>query len=236
MRTMMLTLPVFLAATIAAASDVTVEPASTDKTAKAAYQFTLQKGIYKYDGYRLWGKLTDADGKPVRGTVVFVVTAYGPKGDFLARASTQLGSERSDDSVLGHINNLALETDGVRPSKVVWRVISEQEAAKKIKSIRSKEKTASDTSLEFTVQGISKGYRGLQIYGKVTNAGTDSFQSLNVIVTAYDAKGKFISRGRSSVSPSKVGPGEVGYVDQLSIDTQGKTPAKFEWKVIKSDF
>ena len=222
----------------AAGAEVVVEPAekSKDPKAKPAYKFEVQKGKFKYDGYRIWGKLTDGDDKPVRGSVTMVFTAYDSKGKFLARANARLGGSSSDGEGLGHVDGLSLETDSAIPARIVWRVISGAEKMKAVKLVKSTDKTSADVGVTFELQRVGKGYSGVRIWGKVRNTTMTTYKRLEVIVTGYDDKGKFIARGRASVGPSNVAPGQVGYVDGISLDTGNSALSKIEWKVIEEKF
>lgn len=102
---------------------------------------------------------------------------------------------------------------------------------------KSKDETAGDTPLTFELQRAGDGgYGGFQVWGKVVNATDKTFENVQVIITIYDAKGGFLGRGRASANPGKIGPGQVSYIDELSVNIEKRKPARLEWKVVRESF
>jgi hypothetical protein len=101
----------------------------------------------------------------------------------------------------------------------------------------SKDKTSSDIPLSFEVQQSKWKYEGIAIWGKIRNDVDDQiYESVSIIFTAYDAKGRFLGRNSVSVTPSKIGEGEVGYVNGGSIELNQGIPARIEWKTISGRY
>jgi hypothetical protein len=107
-----------------------------------------------------------------------------------------------------------------------------------IESASSTEKTSIDIPLVFELQRVSTsgGYGGFQVWGKVTNPGDDTYEGIGLIITVYSSKGKLLGRGRTSDRPGVIGKGQVGYVDQFSIEIEKRKPARITWKVVSEGF
>lgn len=63
-----------------------------------------------------------------------------------------------------------------------------------------------------------------------------TYEGIGLIITVYSAKGKLLGRGRTSVQPGVIGKGQVGYVDQFSIEIEKRKPARITWKVVSEGF
>lgn len=237
MRPLTFCVLVFLASRpVNAFADIVVE--AEHKTAamgkKPTYRFVLQKGSFRSGGYTVWGKIVDAENKPVRDSLTIVFTAFAPDGKFIGRANTQIG--RSDSGGVGEIDDLTINTDSAYPATVLWRVVTKSDAFKGLKVEESTDKTSGDVPLQFEVQKIGKGYSGLRIYGKIKNSTKKEFKNIAVIVSAFDADGKLIARGRTSANPGTIQANQVSYIDDLNLDTGTQSPAKLVWKVVESRY
>ncbi len=224
---------------LAAGQQVVAEaPVAETPVAKAAaepFTFTIDRGSYGDYGYTVSGTLRSTQpGRLVRG-VYLVLSAYDDDGKLLGRATPSVEGADEGAGEVGYVNDCSIKTENRMPAKIECEIIPPP-GYDDIQVVKSKEETSSDAPLMFELQKVGSSYSGLSIYGKVTNPTDNEFENVTVIVTLYGPGGKFLGRGRTSTTPSKIGGGQVGYIDSLSVEVGNWRPVKLEWKIITSDY
>lgn len=225
-----------LIAGAAQAAEVVVERVKDDPFAAEPFEFTFQKADFKYDNYAIWGKVTNPKDARLISNLTIVLTVYDADNKFLGRGTSDVGPRREGGSPVGYVDGAQVDIGRGVPARIEWQLIPQSPQYLNLRFQPSVEQTASDVPLVFELQRISTGYGGLQIWGRVTNAGKKTYEGAQVILTAYDANDEFVGRGRDSASPHKIGPGNVTYIDGLSLNIDDRAPVRVEWKVIVEEY
>ena len=105
-------------------------------------------------------------------------------------------------------------------------------SAAEIIVVESKETTAADIPLSFELQKTTWNDEKVRIWGKVTNSGKATYKFVKVIFSSFDKDGKFLGRDTWHCDPDVIGPKQVGYVDDRFLETEGRRPAKIEFRVL----
>jgi hypothetical protein len=92
------------------------------------------------------------------------------------------------------------------------------------------DKTSKDIDVKFTLQKANWTGENLVLYGKVTNETAKDYGYVEVIITAYDKEGNFITRTTTSIYPEILGSKKVGYLDAEYIETGDLIPSRLTLK------
>jgi hypothetical protein len=68
------------------------------------------------------------------------------------------------------------------------------------------------------------------LFGKVANETAKDYNYVQVILTAYDKEGNFITRTTAGIYPEVLGSGKVGYLDEEYLETGDLIPARITVK------
>lgn len=98
--------------------------------------------------------------------------------------------------------------------------------------VESKDQTSKDLKLKFELEKTTWDDETLNIWGTVENTGKVKYKYVQVIFTCKDKNKKFLGRNTWFVEPEDIGKGEVGYIEEKFVETEGRKPAILEWKVI----
>jgi hypothetical protein len=94
------------------------------------------------------------------------------------------------------------------------------------------DKTSKDIDVKFALQKANWSGENLVLFGKVTNETAKDYGYVQVILTAYDKEGNFITRTTTGIYPEVLGSGKVGYLDSEYIETGDLIPARITLKFI----
>lgn len=236
MRGAVLMMVVLGCSSAAVAAEPSFQKAGGGEVTEGPYRFELDKFSINYDGVAIWGRaISNSNDRTVRNVNV-VFTAYDEQDKFLGRSIADVQVDTARGSQVGFVNQASMECEGKFPARVEWQITPPQPTFDDVEVVAGKEKTSKDTPLVFQLQKISTGYSGISVFGRIGNGTDEPYEDVMVIVTAYGEDGKFLGRGRTSASPSTVGPGQVGYIDGLGIDIGNSRPVKMEWKVITGGY
>ena len=97
---------------------------------------------------------------------------------------------------------------------------------------KSKDATSKDIPLQFKLEKTTWERDNIYIWGTVKNTGQVKYRYVEVVVTAKDARGKFIGRRSWFVEPDDIGPGQVGYTEKQHVECEGRKPALLEYSVL----
>lgn len=98
--------------------------------------------------------------------------------------------------------------------------------------VESKDQTSKDLKLKFELEKTTWDDETLNIWGTVENTGKVKYKYVQVIFTCKDKNKKFLGRNTWFVEPEDIGKGEVSYIEEKFVETEGRKPAILEWKVI----
>jgi len=94
------------------------------------------------------------------------------------------------------------------------------------------DKTSKDIDVKFELQKASWAGENLVLYGKVTNETAKDYNYVEVIITAYDKEGNFITRTTTGIYPEVLGSKKVGYLDADYIETGDLLPSRLTLKFV----
>ena len=92
--------------------------------------------------------------------------------------------------------------------------------------------TSEDIGLTFQFEKTTFDGTNPNFWGKVTNTSKQKYEYVKVIFTAYDNNGEFLGRHTWFCEPSEIGPGQVGYIEDKFVRTEGRRPVRIVPKVI----
>jgi hypothetical protein len=98
--------------------------------------------------------------------------------------------------------------------------------------VRGEDKTSADIPLLLELEKTMWTGTDVRLWGTVRNRGATSFRFVRVILTARDSRGQFIGRNTWFAQPSAVGPGQVGYIEGVFVECEGRRPAVIEFSVV----
>lgn len=97
---------------------------------------------------------------------------------------------------------------------------------------KSAEGAAASVPFEFKLDKLEFEYDGCTFSGRITNPNDDQLvANLTAVFTALDAQGEFLGRARVQIGEYERAV-EVGFVDECTIDTNKKIPAKIVWQIV----
>ncbi len=96
----------------------------------------------------------------------------------------------------------------------------------------SKNKTSADVPLNFELERTewSSGVQQLQVWGTIRNNSKKKFDSVTVVISAYDSAGKFLGRETKYAAPLLIKPGQVSYINGY-MNTAKQMPSRLEYSV-----
>lgn len=97
--------------------------------------------------------------------------------------------------------------------------------------VENSDRTSRDIPLKFELQKVVWDNNHINVWGKVTNPSNRPYKYVEVSFTALDESGNFLGRNGWYCEPGNINPGEVGYIDDKFIASEGRLPAKIEYKV-----
>jgi hypothetical protein len=223
---------VFLAAAVStAAAEVVFE--RSEEGEDVPFEFKLDKIEFEYDGCSFSGRIVSAESDRLVKNLTAIFTALDGEGGFLGRNRVQIG-EYEEAAEVGYVDQCTIDTNKKIPAKIVWQ-IKLPPSYDDLEVLENSEQTSEDIPLVFELQRVGTGYDGLRVWGIVRNASTKTYENVGVIVSIHAADGSLLGRGRNSASPSKIGPGQIGYVDALDVNVENRKPAKLLWKVVSGE-